>query len=88
MTPAPGSSLASASATFSWTAATGSGNQGYWLLLGTTGAGSRDVFDSGQQTATSVTVGNLPTDGATIFARLYTRYNGTLVYTDYTYKAD
>jgi hypothetical protein len=83
--PTPSSTLAGTSATFTWTAATGSGNQGYWLFLGTTGVGSKNLYDSGQQTATSVTASNLPTDGATIYARVYTRYNGVLVFNDYTY---
>jgi hypothetical protein len=86
-TPAPGSTLPGASATFTWTAATGSGNQGYWLFLGTTGAGSKNLFDSGQQTGTSATVNDLPTNGETIYARVYTDFNGTLVYNDYTYTA-
>lgn len=84
--PTPGSTLTSSSAMFIWTAA-GSGNQGYWLFLGTEGVGSKNLHDSGQQTATSATFSNLPTDGATIYARVYTRYNGVLVYNDYTYKA-
>ena len=86
-TPTPGSSFSGASATFDWTAATGSGTQGYWLFLGTTGVGSKDLYDSGQQTATSATFSTLPTNGETIYTRLYTRYNGILVYNDYTYKA-
>jgi hypothetical protein len=86
-TPTPGSSFTNASVTFGWTAATGSGNQGYWLFLGTTGVGSKNLYDSGQLTATSVTVNNLPTSGLTIYARLYTRYNGTFVYKDYPYIA-
>ena len=84
--PAPGSTLAGASATFTWTAAA-AGNQGYWLFLGTTGVGSKNLYDSGQQTATSATFNSLPTNGSTIYARVYTRYNGTLVYNDYTYIA-
>jgi hypothetical protein len=86
-TPAPGSTLTGTSATFTWTAATGSGNEGYWLFLGTTGVGSKDLYDSGQQKATSATVSNLPTIGKTIYARVYTDFNGTLVYNDYTYTA-
>jgi hypothetical protein len=86
-TPTPGSSFTGSSATFDWTAATGSGNQGYWLFLGTTGVGSKDLYDSGQQPATSATFNKLPTDGATIYVRLYTGYNSTLVYNDYTYTA-
>ena len=85
--PTPGSTLSGASQTFTWTAASGPGNQGYWLFLGTTGAGSKNLYDSGQQTATSATFNSLPTNGATIYARVYTKYNGTLVYNDYIYTA-
>ena len=84
--PAPGSTLQSATATFTWNAAA-TGNQGYWLFLGTTGVGSKNLYDSGQQAATSATFTNLPTDGATLYARIYTRFNGVLVYNDYTYTA-
>jgi len=84
--PTPGSTLGGASETFTWSAAS-SGNQGYWLFLGTTGVGSKNLYDSGQQTATSATFSGLPTNGVTIYARVYTRYNGVLVYNDYTYKA-
>jgi len=83
--PTPGSTLTSASAMFTWTVEPG--NQGYWLFLGTAGVGSKNLYDSGQQTATSDTFSNLPTNGATIYARVYTKYNGTLFYNDYTYKA-
>jgi hypothetical protein len=85
--PTPGSTLGGASETFTWSAAS-SGNQGYWLFLGTTGVGSKNLYDSGQQTATSTTFSGLPTNGVTIYARVYTRYNGVLVYNDYTYKAE
>jgi len=85
--PTPGSTLAGTSQTFTWSAATGPGNEGYWLFLGTTGVGSKDLYDSGQQTATSATFNALPTNGETIYARVYTKFNGTLVYNDYTYKA-
>jgi Bacterial Ig-like domain (group 3) len=86
-TPTPGSTFAGAGATFDWTAATGSGNKGYWLFLGTTGVGSKNLYDSGQQTATSATFNSLPTNGAKVYARVYTDYNGVLVYNDYTYTA-
>ena len=83
-TPAPGTILTGKSVTFTWTAAA-SGNQGYWLLLGTEGIGSKDLYDSGQQTATSATVSGLPSNGVTIYARVYTRYDGVLVCNDYSY---
>jgi len=84
--PSPGTTLGGTSATFTWTAAS-SGNQGYWLFLGTTGVGSKNLYDSGQQTATFASFSGLPTNGVTIYARVYTRYNGVLVYNDYTYTA-
>jgi DNA-binding beta-propeller fold protein YncE len=85
--PVPGSKLTGASQTFTWTAATGPGNEGYWLFLGTTGVGSKNLYDSGQQTTTSATFNSLPTNGATVYARVYTKFSGTLVYNDYTYTA-
>jgi Chitobiase/beta-hexosaminidase C-terminal domain len=85
MTPTPGSTLTSSSATFNWTTATRA--TGYILSLGTTGVGSYNLYYSGSVTATSATVNGLPTNGVTIYARLTTNNNGTWVHNDYTYKA-
>ena len=52
--PTPGSTLLGPRVTFTWTAATGLGNQGYWLFPGTTGVGSKDLYDSNQTSATEV----------------------------------
>ena len=52
--------------TFTWTAAPGA--TGYYLRLGTT-AGANNIYGSGEITATSATVSNLPTNGETIYAR-------------------
>jgi hypothetical protein len=84
-TPAPGSTLSGPSATFTWTTATGA--TGYYLWLGSTGVGSHNLHDSNQVTVNSETVSGLPTNGETIYARLYTSYNGALAYFDYTYTA-
>ncbi len=43
-TPTPGSTLSSTTVTFGWT--TGSGVSQYWLYVGTTGAGSNNVFSA------------------------------------------
>jgi hypothetical protein len=61
--PAQGSVLPGSSATFAWSS--GTGVTGYTLMLGTTGAGSSDIYNSGSTTATSATVNNLPTGGLT-----------------------
>ena len=81
--PTPGSTLTGSSATFSW--AGGSGPAAYELWLGTTGVGSQNLYNSGSTTATSATVNNLPTNGVTVFARLYQLIDGKWQSSDYTY---
>jgi hypothetical protein len=81
--PTPGSTLTGSSATFEWTG--GTGPTAYELLLGTTHVGSNNVYDSGATKATSVTVNNLPTHGATVFARFSQLIDGKWQSTDYTY---
>jgi hypothetical protein len=83
--PTPGASLLGTSVTFSWTAV--SGASGYKLWLGSTGVGSNNLYNSGAKTVTSVTVNGLPVNGETIYARMFTNFNGTLEYTDLTYSA-
>jgi hypothetical protein len=81
--PAPGSVLAGSSATFTWSA--GTGVTEYELRLGTTGAGSSNLYTSGETTATIETVSGLPPNGVTVYARLYSLINGSWQYTDHTY---
>jgi hypothetical protein len=83
--PTPGSTFTTTSATFSWTTSSGATN--YELFLGSTGPGSYNVFYSGNRTVTTLNVTGLPTNGEKIYARLYTRFNTTLVYQDYTFTA-
>jgi serine protease len=82
-TPAPGSLLTGSGVTFTWT--TGAGVTQYDLYLGTTGVGSSNLYSSGHIVATTATVNNLPTTGATIYARLLSYINGAWEYADYTY---
>ncbi len=82
-TPTPGTTLAGSSATFAWTA--GGGVTSYQLVLGTTGLGSSNLYNSGHTTATSVSVTGLPTTGTKIYARLYSQISGAWQSTDYTY---
>ena len=79
--PAPGSTLAGSSATFKWTARTGA--TAYQLLLGTTAAGSSNLYNSGSKTATSLPVAGLPTNGKRIYARILTNFKGTWVHADF-----
>jgi subtilase family serine protease len=86
-TPAPGSTLAGPSVTFSWTA--GSGASGYALWIGSTGPGSDNLYYSGEKasTVTSLPVSGLPTNGETIYVRLITYYGSSSAFINYTYTA-
>ena len=83
--PVPGSVLPGTGVTYTWTAATGATD--YELFIGSTGPGSYNLFYSGNTTAISLVAGGLHTNGETLYARLYTKFNGTLEYSDYTFKA-
>jgi len=83
--PSPGSTLTGADVTFTWSA--GIEATDYKLWLGATGVGSDGLYAGAATTTTSVTLTNMPTTGGTIYARLFTNFKGTVVYTDYTFKA-
>ena len=83
--PTPGGAFAGSSVTFGWTAA--SGASGYYLWIGSTGAGSNNIYNSAEKTVTSYTSNGMPTNGETVYVRLNTNYSGTWVHYDYTYTA-
>jgi hypothetical protein len=83
--PTPGTALTSSSATFQWTA--GTGVTQYVLGIGSTGVGSYNLYNSTPITATQASVTGLPTNGETLYARLYSLINGAWQYHDYTYTA-
>jgi len=80
--PTPGNTIASGAA-FIWTA--GTGPTAYELMVGTTGAGSRDLLSTGSITATTATVPTVPTNGLTVYVRLYQKINAVWQFHDYTY---
>ncbi|MDH4066725.1 MAG: hypothetical protein OEW19_20175, partial [Acidobacteriota bacterium] len=81
--PTPGSTLAGSSVSFTWT--TGFGALQYWLYVGTTGVGSANLWNQDLATATSRTVTGIPTTGAAVYVRLWTRTSTGWQFTDYTY---
>jgi hypothetical protein len=85
ISPTPGSVLTGSSATFTWSP--GDGATEYMLYLGSTGVRSNNLYNSGATTATSVNVTDLPTNGETIYARLYSLIGGAWHALDYTYTA-
>jgi len=71
--------------TFTWSAGTGISKYSLWL--GTTGPGSNNLYLPSETTALSATVSGLPTDGSTIYARMWSLISGAWQWTDYTYSA-
>jgi len=81
--PAPGSTLPGSSATFTWSAVSGAAD--YAITVGTTGAGSSDIYASPSGTpATSQAVTGLPTSGK-IYVRVFSFVGGFWTSTDFTY---
>jgi hypothetical protein len=87
-TPAPGSTLAGPSVTFSWAA--GANATGYGLWIGSNQADADNLYYSGEKapTVTSLTVNGLATNGETIYVRLITYYGSSSGFINYTYTAE
>jgi hypothetical protein len=80
--PAPGSKLGGSTATFTWNPGTGVSQ--YQLRVGTTGAGSDNIY--AENTAgTSATVTGIPESGAPLYVRLRWEIGTTWYLIDYTY---
>src|SRR2546426_1092344 len=85
MGPTTESTLGGATVSFGWSAGTGATE--YWLEVGTTGVGSTNLYSQSQGLNLSGTVNGLPTNGSTVYVRLWTRLSGTWQLNDYTYRA-
>jgi hypothetical protein len=81
-TPAPGTTLSGTSVTFTWTP--GNAATLFQLFVGTTGVGSHDVYNSGPVKVDSEGVGGLPSNGETVYVRLYWLIGSTWRTADYT----
>jgi hypothetical protein len=82
-TPIPGSTLSGTAATFTWSA---DGNAtAYWLDVGTE-AGGDEYYQSGNLgNVLTTTVNNLPANGSTIYATLYSYVGGQWLSNPVTY---
>ncbi|MGH9644083.1 MAG: hypothetical protein ACRD3Q_16875, partial [Terriglobales bacterium] len=80
--PINGSVLSGSSISFMWSPVSGAST--YWLWIGTA-PGSHNLYDTGQGLNTGVTVNGLPTNGQTLYVRLFTWINGGWQYQDYAY---
>jgi hypothetical protein len=83
ISPTPGSTLASGTATFSWTGNTGATS--YLLYVGSV-PHSDNIDLLKATTATSVTYNNLPVTGGTLYVTLFSEVNGVWETEAYTYK--
>lgn len=83
LSPTSGTRLSGSTVTFNWTP--GSQAQGYWLYLGTLGANTANIYNSGALTGTSVTVSGMPANGVNLYATLFTKLNGTYQPVSYNY---
>jgi serine protease len=86
-TPAPNTltPLTGTSVAFAWTP--GNLATHFEFYVGSTGVGSSNLYNSGNVSATTETVSNLPGNGEKLYVRLYSLINGAWVSTDYTYVA-
>ncbi len=84
-TPAPGSQFTGTTVTFQWTA--GAGASAYWLDLGSTVGGNQYYQSGNLGNVLTTTASGLPSDGSTVYARLYSFVGGQWMSNDYTYTA-
>ena len=82
--PSPGATLTGSSQVFTWSA--GCGVAAYYLYVGSA-IGGNDIFGQNLGASLTANVTNLPTDGRTLYVRLWSFYSGLWHYIDYTYTA-
>jgi hypothetical protein len=85
LTPAPGTALSGSSVTFTWTAGTGVAQ--YHLYVGASGVGTNDICSQNTGSTQSYTCNGIPTDGRTIYVRLWSLTGPGWLSRDYTYTA-
>jgi uncharacterized repeat protein (TIGR01451 family) len=83
--PANNATLAGSSVNFQWT--TGTGVTEYWLSVSNVAVGGREIYYSDEATNLSQVVSGLPTNGSTVYVRLWSKINGAWSYIDYAYTA-
>lgn len=82
VSPAPDSTLASATATFTWSVGTKVSNYALWVG---TRPGGYDLHAGVVSAGLSKTVANLPVDGSPVYVRLWSLINGAWQSTDYIF---
>ncbi|HTF68675.1 MAG TPA: SBBP repeat-containing protein, partial [Edaphobacter sp.] len=83
LTPAPSTTFASSTVTFTWTDA---GAAMYWMDVGSI-RGHGNIFGGNLGTVTTKTVAGIPVDGSIVYVRLWSNISAVWQYNDYTYTA-
>ena len=82
VTPASGSTFASSTQSFTWTA--GTGVTTYKLDIGSS-AGASNYYAGAEGVAQSVVVAGLPSNGSAVWVRLSSKINGVFQFSDYSF---
>ena len=85
ISPAGGSTLPGSTVTFQWSA--GVGVSEYWLYVSDAAPGGQDIYGGNQGSGTSKTLTGLPTDGNTIYVRLWSETGAAWQFSDYSYQS-
>jgi hypothetical protein len=83
VSPLNGATLPGSTATFQWSA--GAGVSEYWLYLSKVAPGGKEIYSGVLGSKTSMTFTALPTDGSTLYVRLWSQIGSAWQYTDYSY---
>jgi hypothetical protein len=82
-TPVPNSTISGNTATFTWSAGSGTA---YWLDISAIAPGGNDVYQSGNLgSALTTTVNSLPANGGILYVTLYSLVGGEWDSNAYTY---
>jgi hypothetical protein len=82
--PANGAILPGSTATFKWSA--GVGVSEYWLYLSKVAPGGKEIYSNSLGMNSSMAFTALPTDGSTLYVRLWSQIGAAWQYADYSYK--
>jgi subtilisin family serine protease len=82
--PKAGATLSGSTQIFQWKSGTATSH--YWLDIGSS-PGASDVFTQDMGSTLAATVNGLPTDGRTLYARLWWKRNGVWEFANYSYVA-
>jgi hypothetical protein len=84
VSPANGASLPGSTVTFHWS--TGVGVSEYWLYLSKVAPGGKEIYSNSLGMNSSMAFTALPTDGSTLYVRLWSQIGAAWQYADYNYK--